>query len=278
MTSEKLIQGYDFTIPSQFLEHKEIINFLENIADKWVFQHEEGESGFRHYQGRLHTKTKKRLNTIINQFHCRFQENKAHLSITSRNNFLTSDFGYVMKEDTRLEGPWSDKDDKPIILPRQVRNIVQLYPYQQSIIDSKSTFDTRGINMIIDPAGGKGKTTIKTIIGASKKGIVIPALKDYKDLMRLVMCQDKLGLYIIDMPRAMKKENLEQFFSAVETIKDGYAFDERYHFKSEYFDCPQIWIFTNVVPDLELLSKDRWRLYIIDSNKCLKGVLPHCIQ
>jgi len=77
------------------------------------------------------------------------------------------------------------------------------------------------------------------------------------------MDTEKKPLYIIDIPRALRKDQLFQFFSGIETLKDGYAYDDRYHFKEEYFDCPNIWIFMNTIPDLEYMSKDRWRFYEI---------------
>jgi len=55
--------------------------------------------------------------------------------------------------------------------------------------------------------------------------------------------------------------------SGIETLKDGYAYDDRYHFKEEYFDCPQIWVFMNMVPDISMLSKDRWKLWVIKEGK-----------
>jgi hypothetical protein len=257
------IAGYDFTMPSTTLDKDEIIKFLNTYCKKWVFQLEEGEEGYKHYQGRLSLNSKKRMNMVIKMFHHIFPNNKAHLTPTMVETFVTNNFNYVMKEDSRIDGPWKDSDRA---LPKQVRNITNLYQWQRQVIESRLIFNERNINIIIDPKGCSGKTTIKTIIGASKYGISIPALKDYKDLMRMVMCQDKLGLYIIDLPRGMKKENMEQFFSAVETIKDGYAFDERYHFKDEYFDSPVIWIFTNTMPDTTLLSKDRWIFWRIDNT------------
>jgi hypothetical protein len=56
----------------------------------------------------------------------------------------------------------------------------------------------------------------------------------------------------------MSKENLGGLFSAIETIKDGYVYDERNHFKEWWFDSPNIWVFTNSVPETDYLSKDRW--------------------
>ena len=73
--------------------------------------------------------------------------------------------------------------------------------------------------------------------------------------------------YLIDMPRAMNKERLYGLFSAVESIKDGFAYDDRYHYKEKLFDCPNIWMFTNVEPDMGMLSRDRWRFYEVKDNE-----------
>lgn len=73
-------------------------------------------------------------------------------------------------------------------------------------------------------------------------------------------------LYLFDLPKALKKEHLYQFFAGVEEIKNGYAYDDRYSFKEKYFDCPNIWIFTNTAPDRLMLSADRWRFWQIDDQ------------
>ena len=77
----------------------------------------------------------------------------------------------------------------------------------------------------------------------------------------MVMDTPKVPLYIIDIPRAVNKDRLFQLFGAIETLKDGYAYDDRYHFREAYFDCPNIWIFINHKPNLDLLSRDRWELW-----------------
>lgn len=257
------IAGYDFTINAKEVPEVEVlINWLRSRCKKWVFQLESGEeTGYLHYQGRLSLNVKKRMHNFIADIHQTFPT--AHVSPTMLETFQTSNFSYVMKEDTRVKGPWKDTDRE---LPRQLRNLT-LRPWQQKIWDSKNTFDDRIVNILYDPRGNIGKTTISNLIGATRHGINIPALKDSKDIMRMVMDQEKLGMYLIDMPRAMKKENLEGMYSAIEQIKGGYAYDDRYHFKSEYFDAPTIWVFTNTIPDGTLLSKDRWRIWIVVDEK-----------
>lgn len=129
--------------------------------------------------------------------------------------------------------------------------------------------------MIYCPDGNIGKSTLVGWIRAYKLGRALPPVNDYKDMLRIVCDLPVSKAYIIDMPRALKKDKLWGFYSAIETIKDGYAYDDRYHFKEKIFDCPNIWIFSNIKPDFKLLSKDRWKIYNVENgnlvlnNNCL---------
>jgi len=82
----------------------------------------------------------------------------------------------------------------------------------------------------------------------------------------MVMCMPKLGAYFIDLPRAIRKDKLSGLFSGIETIKGGFAYDPRYEFKSEDFDSPYICVFSNIVPDLSMLSLDRWNIWTINDK------------
>ena len=179
-----------------------------------------------------------------------------------------------MKEDTRIDGPWKDDDEKEAYIPRQLRVLFDddkfvWRPFQETILNSFDEFETRKINILVDEQGNIGKSIIKTTCGVYKKALTIPMINDYKDVMRMVMDAPKWGGYIIDMPRAIKKDRLFQIFSALEHVKDGYAFDDRYNFRYEYFDSPVIWIFTNRVPETEMLSTDRWCVWRVDDEHLL---------
>jgi hypothetical protein len=69
------------------------------------------------------------------------------------------------------------------------------------------------------------------------------------------------------MPRALKKDKLGGFYSAIESVKDGYAYDDRYTFTEKIFDCPNIWVTSNSLPEFNLLSKDRWRIWEVNQDK-----------
>lgn len=112
---------------------------------------------------------------------------------------------------------------------------------------------------------------------AYKLGRALPPVNDYKDLLRIVHDLPTSNFYLFDMPRALNKDKMYQFYSAVETIKDGYAYDDRYTFKEKVFDCPNIWIFCNVLPELSMLSLDRWNIWEIDASYNLVKLKSHPI-
>lgn len=258
-TSENPIAVWDFTLPTDCETVPGLKKILRTWCKKWVFQVEEGkeEGHYQHYQARISLKEKTRTPHKLGMVPV-----QAHFSITSTPG--TKTFSYVMKEDTRIDGPWKDTDEEPLYIPRQIREITTLYPWQQKVVDSARIWDTRTINILFDETGNHGKSILKTYVGVHQIGRAIPFVNDYRDIMRIVMDTPKKPLYIIDVPRALRKDQLFQFFSGVETLKDGYAYDDRYHFKEEYFDCPNIWIFMNKLPEEEYLSRDRWKVWQID--------------
>lgn len=258
------ICNYDFTISCEHTTRETLEKIIRNNCKKWGYQREKGnKTGYEHYQGRVSLKIKTRLAGVIKTF----SELKGHWSITSNEN--KDNMFYVFKEETRIEGPWTDKDEI-IYIPRQIKEIESLYPWQQHIYDHTDDWDTRSINCVIDNEGCIGKSIIVTKLAVEKKARKIPPLNDIKDIMRIVMDVETSRCYLIDMPRAMNKDRLYQFYAGIETLKDGYAYDDRYHFKDKHFDCPNIWIFSNKKPDIEMLSKDRWIFWKVIGNKLAK--------
>lgn len=254
---------WDFTVPKE-IEYIELAKLLDKHCKKWCFQLESGETTeYEHYQGRFSLKLKKRLKQLKEIF-----GNKYHFSITSNSN-RENNF-YVMKDETRIDGPWDENSDiLPRYIPRQVREINELWPWQNKIIEMSKIWDTRHIHAIIDKQGNIGKSILVTYMGVNKMSNNIPFCNDYKDILRMVMDRPKRRCYTIDIPRAINKEKLFQMYGAIETVKSGYAYDDRYKFKEDYFDSPNIFVFTNVEPDTNLLSIDRWKFWKVE-NKELK--------
>lgn len=252
---------WDFTASAEMNTKEGIEKVLGQQCKKWCFQKERSESGYVHFQGRFSLRVKKRQTGVIKIF------GGWHISLTSMLN--KDNMFYVMKEETRIDGPWCS-DDPKMYIPRQCR-VKEWMPFQRQIMENivvhPDNFDTRRIHVLVDFGGCTGKSTLAYYVGASRKlGCMIPPMNDFRDIMRVVMNKPKLGAYIIDMPRAMNKEKLYSLYSGIETIKSGYAYDDRYNFKDEFFDSPHVWVFTNKVPDMSLLSPDRWCVWRINKS------------
>lgn len=251
---------FDFTLKAEGIQYYEICNELNGICKKYVFQLEEGKDGYKHYQGRISLITKRRINQMI-----KFQpwDHHAHFTITSAGG--AQDVEYVTKEDTRIAGPWNGPNNR-IFIPSHIKDIV-LRPWQESLIELCNTYEKRKIYVIIDMVGNIGKSTICTYMRCHGLGKIIPPLNESKDIMRMVCNMDTSNTYLIDMPRALPKIKLNQMYSAIESVKSGYAYDDRYKFTEKIFNIPNIVVFTNAVPDRSLLSNDRWELLsVIDNN------------
>jgi len=254
--------NYDLTIKAEMVEVDSLKDKFRDIAKSWCFQKECGlKTGYLHYQCRISLKVKKRDCELAKLFDKEWGMWCSPTSIACKDDNF-----YVMKEDTRVEGPWSDTDEN-VYIPRQVREIIKLYPWQEQIASMVNVWDTRHINVVLDNSGNIGKSVLMMYLRCHGLARRIPPINDAKDLMRIVCDMPTARCYLIDMPRAMNKERLYGLFSAVESIKDGFAYDDRYHYKEKLFDCPNIWMFTNVEPDMGMLSRDRWRFYEVKDNE-----------
>lgn len=262
--------SFDFTLTAADITHTQIIDILyPTVVKKYCFQKEQGtgENQYEHFQGRISLITKKRLTEAIKLISPLLP--KIHLSTTSTNSLAEEHAFYVCKLDTRIDGPWKDTDPKPVYIPRQIRECPNMRPWQQAVIDDSKIWNTRSINIIVDKTGNHGKSILCQYMEVHGLGAMIPYCNDYKDILRMVCDMPISTCYLIDMPRAINKEKLFQMFSAIETIKSGYAYDDRYHFKKVHFDCPNIWVFTNSLPELSLLSNDRWKIWHIDGQELI---------
>lgn len=259
------------------VNHQMIIDKFNLIAKKWVFQKEKGhKTGYEHYQCRISLRKKTTKNSLLKLFD---DVKPNYLEPTSAENAKNDNVFYVIKEDTRIEGPWKSTDPKPKFIPRQFRNIKDLYPMQQTILDS--TPDSRCVDVISDTQGENGKTVAAFLAYYRKNAEYVPPMNDAQKLIEFIFCiideceDDKTpDMFIFDLPRSMSKDCLYGMYSAIEQLKNGFIYDTRYKGKRRWINSPAIWVFTNEVPDVSRLSADRWRIWNINDKKELIKYCP----
>jgi hypothetical protein len=258
------IYCYDFTFYPQDGVYEgfrdDIVNWAHAQCKKCVWQLELGKKEKKlHYQGRFSLKEKLFLHQIPNEL-------KMSFSITSES--AHKDTHYVEKLDTRIEGPWHLKDFSKKIETAQLKIFkgFELRPYQEKILEQTKIFDMRCIDLIYDQKGNIGKSIFSEYCEYMNVAEEIPPFRLMEDIFQWVYGMPKKKAYFVDMPRGMKKDKLGEFYAGIEVIKNGVAYDKRNYAKKVRFDRPRIFIFTNTLPVLSLMSIDRWNIWTIDDN------------
>jgi len=237
---------------------------------QWVFQLEKGEeTGALHFQGMISLKTKRTKAECLSVMKEIPNYLEPMMNATIRGG---SETFYVTKEDTRVSGPWSDKDEIHYI-PRQYRGLEsRLKPWQQTVWESAEWWEDRIVNVIVDPLGCNGKSTIASLMELHGRGIDLPPTNDKKELIQSladILIDGEVRVpktVFVDIPRADKQDKLYGLYAGIEQIKKGKVVDTRYKYKQWWFDSPVVWVFCNEAPHPGYVSKDRWKIWKINSR------------
>lgn len=280
---QPILACWSLTIPVGDLSPEKIKEFLKKIAKKWGFQKERGSDeksvkgeGFLHYQIQF-SLIKKTTRGKVSKF-CydllgiKIPPKSQMLSPMTTNvvgDSRKNQFEYVCKLHSRVEGPWTweDPENSFLEIPNQIKCITVLYPYQQKLLNFcqnqlTNLADNRTIHSVNDLVGNAGKSVFCTWMEYHKYAVRLPFNNCCKDLLQAAM-KKKSHAYLIDIPRSVDKRKLEEFFTAVEFIKDGYVYDARYHYKERFQSCPCVIIFCNEKVEERYLSRDRWQYWLI---------------
>lgn len=262
---------YDITIPADRYTTEHLIDFYNNNCKRWCFQKEQGEeTGYVHYQCRVSLKTKKRVASMITWMNRVLPG--CHVSPTVNVVYYTGNEFYVMKEESRIEGPWSDRINiNKNNLQLRFRKEIVWREWQVQVMDMiKKEPDDRKIHVIVDPRGQSGKTFMCMYLAQTGQAQRVPQQKDARDIARMIMGVEPKRCYFIDLPRATSHRDQQSIYAAIEEIKNGYCYDDRYHFKERYFEPPHVFVFTNQMPDMNLVSRDRWKIYTMVCGNLVK--------
>lgn len=283
-SEQKLCKGYDFTIAKRDGDTRESI---EAIIRAWfshyIFQEEKSDNtdkhpdGYCHYQCRGWLIKKRRLNEIKSKIDKRIHVSGPTVSGVHSGRAFNYDC-YCNKADTWVAGPWTDQEYKPPpVMTRQLKNFMSKirYPWQSDVVKMCTVEDDRSVVLILDTIGNSGKSILCEFLAFKELGFEMPPCRSLEDIMGIAMTVPTNSCYLVDMPRGMKKDKLAEFYSGIESLKNGRAYDKRYSFREKRFDRPQVIVFTNTLPQFNLISKDRWQVYEITSDKTLESLDVH---
>lgn len=274
-----------------FSQLKELVSSVKKIMDEdcenWVFQVEcTGETNY-HLQVRVNLKftNRWRCSKYSKHLNSKLGDMFYNIYCTPTSNNNQGKFDYVMKEESRVMGPFSDKPifDGSSILPES-----KLLPWHRYFINLLENYETdeldfRTIFHVRDITGGHQKSTFCRYLMwhfKSEVGIINPFGTPGQIASSFVKGGAK-KMYFLDLPRSYRKEalspdgklrvcyhqNFAELCTIIERVKDGLLVDSFYGRSCDplLMSPPIVVIFSNW--DLEsfrgqFISKDR--LKVID--------------
>jgi hypothetical protein len=259
----------DWRMNEEYAAIDVLLEWMPQFAKKWVFQLEQGEQNeYRHWQGRMSMHKKAFKNEVLQMFRNSIGYAPNDVSPTHD----AKSFSYVMKLQTRIEGPWRDDKEALYMPPQYEMDYESMYPYQKVIYDSREVYDKRHINFVYCPSGNIGKSTIAHHMFFKGLAYMIPPYSD-GDKISQFFCsylstrkvRDPKVVFL-DCPRSMKQYKMSGIYRAIESIKCGCVTDTRYGGTIWGFKSPQVWVFSNEKPYIKALSQDRWKVWEVNEK------------
>lgn len=264
---------WDITIKEETNCQELVLAVLGLYAKKYCFQKEKSETGYVHFQGRFSLIKKARLPSVVKMFDAEGLKD-FRLSPTSKVNM--DNMFYVLKDETRVDGPWRDIGSTEYI-PQTWKRAP--YPWQAAILATPPS--DRYVNVLVDYAGGLGKSFVyKAGVAAGKRIYKMDPTSGFKEITRdlcskLMAAKDRSPeIVIVNFNRAFPEKSMACALCGIETILDGEVQDDRYATKLWRFDAPAVWVFANRDIPLQLLSQDRWKKWKVMGNMLVSFDTP----
>lgn len=262
------------TIPKKKMSFHKLKKILIITCKKWTIGIEKGENGYEHYQCRVRFKTERNLEQVLELFN----ESTTELQVSIRKSafrfriiYIPDDghdsgiYGTIAKSDDNIyeqkSGKWYSESNADIceFRCRGINNI------QGSILRRTRKQGDRGITVVYDRVGGHGKTWLMKHLYAKGDTTIVPPTIASAGRMIAWCYGQKAKTYIIDLPRNISTKE-RSLWTAIETIKDGIFYDDRYYSKIRIQKNPTVIVMTNVLPPRSLLSDDRWDIIDIERD------------
>lgn len=251
------LYNWVFTIKESEYTQIQLWNRLKCHCAKFKYSLEVGEGGYRHWQGMMNLRKKLRLSGVK-----KLLGRIAHLEGTRDEEAALL---YCEKEETHIAGPWSFGYPREKTMKEDVTTWKE---WQLKVLEIAALKpDDRTVYWIYDKKGGSGKTTVAREIVQTYGGLIIGGAS-----ARDIYCaaiDSNAEHFIINIARDHMMEGI--CFRAMEALKDGMFFSPKYESKSIVWNYNvHVIVFANHEPDLDGLSRDRWKIFEILPDGALR--------
>jgi len=253
-TKKQLCQHlhHTFTWNNYPIEAIEILIALFNhISYDYVFQEEKGESGTPHLQGIVSLKKRMRWSEFGLPKDIHWEVVK-HVPLC---------YEYCSRANKRFGNCWSLT--YPIPSKLKILDESQFTDWEKDVVTHiKTEPDDRTIWWLWSANGGIGKSSFCKYL-AYTFNAVLCGKGQYSDIINIMFKADmnKTNVVVFDLPR---NSGNKISYSALEAIKNGLIVNTKYETGSKLFNSPHIIVFSNMPPELEAMSADRWVVRCLD--------------
>lgn len=242
---------YDFVLNNY--TDREVCQIKETISrlcKKGGFGFELGEENQTpHLQGYISLKKKARITTI-----------------TKEPGFIRASLRAVRNEPALIDYIQKDGDFWTFGFPKPIKVIDALYTWQKEAetILTSAEINDRTVHWWYDNKGNIGKSAFAKYMVVKHKALYCCSGK-YADLINLVFnCNmDECTCIIFDIPR---NQGNKVSYSAIESIKNGLICNTKFETGTKVFNSPHILVLSNMPPEIESLSEDRWSIRNLSEN------------
>lgn len=252
------------------IDRDDIEMILSSIAEDYWFQLERGEEkGKLHFQALIYHKQRTRDTAIAKEMREFFEKDKLEsMHVSASNKARKAALNrYVTKQDTRVDGPWSNKPIKQAYNGEDLMMIRESpLPMQKEILDRlEKEPDDRKVVYIWSEKGNNGKTKLVKYLAFHKLAKCL-GVNNADRLASAVVKAGEQRAYFFDLPRTVdSKKSLTAVFETIECVKNGMIIDNMYGADNTLFMMPpHVFVFSNAPPPLKMLSADRWEVIALD--------------
>lgn len=182
---------------------------------------------------------------------------------------------YVMKDETRLEGPWHDSTHRPAKKVKYEAKDLQCMrtplPFQSDIMAMlRNDPDDRSIIWVADLKGNHGKSKLMKWLrfDQSLNCIRVPMGSAVQIKSSVIEKKGPHRVYMVDLPLPKARTSaFRRFILLLKEIENGWVETAMYGKTAELMmEPPHVIIFSNAYPRVSMLSTDRWKVYDITTE------------
>ena len=223
----------------------------------FVIGKEVGAEGTPHLQGYVEFKNQRDLSKLktINE-RCHWEKSMGNRE---------SNFEYCTKEDKN-----AIKNTVKTFKENLEEKMLKRFPifnreWQTFILDTiKEEPDDRTIYWMWEPIGNSGKTTFCKYLSIQHGANSIPpkSADAFHSVAKLLEAEREPKILLIDIPRS----SIDYInYQALEKVKDGFFCSGKYEGLECIYPSPHVFVFANELPNIDKMSKDRWKIKRIKS-------------